>query len=132
MKVWKLIQALSLCDPEETVVFPIGVSQVTIGALPVLQIGSVNRGFDWDSGKVFLLPGEESRLTVMSKNEYTELIQYKHLVSGMRGKKDIAHLSDVFVKKDFVIEKLKKLIDVQELESFEIPALITEITEEKL
>lgn len=48
---------------------------------------------------------------------------------GMRGKQDIAHLSDVFVKKDFVIERL---INVEELEPFEVSDLITDIYERQL
>lgn len=130
MKVWELIGALSLCDPKDEVVVPVELAHTTIGGTPCRVISKVTRGFDWDSKTVFL--DVDDKLTPMTKAEFTEHIQYRQLVSGLRGKQDIVHLSDVFVKKDFVIDCLKRLINVQELEPHEIPSLICTIEKEKL
>lgn len=132
MKVSELIAELQKCNPDHQVAIPIEVGHVTIGGTPRRGVEFVTNGFDWDGSTVFLDIDREERLTVMSKEEYIELIRYKQLVSGMRGKQDIDHLSEVFVKKDFVIERLKRLVNVEELESFEIPDLITDILEEEL
>lgn len=132
MKVSELIAELQKCNPDHQVVIPVEVRNVTLGGTPRREVEFVTQGFDWDSRTVFLDIVRDERLTVMSKEEYIELIRYKQLVSGVRGKQDIENLSDVFVKKDFVIERLKRLIDVEELELFEISDLITDITEEKL
>lgn len=132
MTVWQLIQALSLCDPNDKVVIPVEVGHVTIGRLPNLPVDSVRRGHDWDDKTVFLNVDPEKRLTPMQKGEYIELIRYKQLVSGLRGKQDIEHLSDVFVRKDFVLNRLSRLVNVEELEPFEVSDLITDIREEKL
>ncbi|QYC52434.1 hypothetical protein [Salmonella phage SSBI34] len=132
MKVNDLIELLWTCDPDADVVIPVEVGHITIGALPTVGVEGVSNGFDWDSGKVFLKVSDDKRLTTMSREEYSEHIRYKQLVSGLRGKQDIAHLSDVFVKKGFVIERLKRLINVEELESFEVSDLITDIYEEQL
>ncbi|WWT49367.1 hypothetical protein [Escherichia phage vB_EcoM-LTH01] len=132
MKVSELIEELQKCRPDDKVSIPVEVGHVTIGGTPRREVEAVYRGFDWDSKQVFLHICADERLTVMSKEEYIELIRYKQLVSGMRGKQDIEHLSDVFVKKDFVIERLQRLSHVEELETFEISNLISEIIEEKL
>lgn len=132
MKVSELIAELQQCNPDHQVAIPVEVGHVTLGGTPRREVEAIYRGFDWDSRTVFLHIGDQDRLTVMSKEEYIELIRYKQLVSGVRGKQDIKHLSDVFVKKDFVIERLKRLINVEELETFEISDLITDIYEEKL
>lgn len=132
MKVSELIAELQKCNPDHQVAIPVEVRNVTLGGTPRREVEFVTQGFDWDSRTVFLDIVRDERLTVMSKEEYIELIRYKQLVSGVRGKQDIENLSDVFVKKDFVIERLKRLIDVEELELFEISDLITDITEEKL
>jgi len=105
---------------------------VTLGGTPRVGVESAHNGFDWDQGTVFLKLEAGKMLTDISREEYTEHLRYKQLVSGVRGKQDIEHLSDVFVKKDFVINRLKRLIDVEELEPFEISGLITDILEEKL
>lgn len=135
MTVWELIGLLSQCQPGDRVSVPIEVGHVTIGRTPCRDIEGIERGFDWDSKNVFLHIGDQDRLTVMSKDEYIELIRYKQLVSGVRGKQDIEHLSEVFVKKDFVVERLRGIssrLAEGKLESFEISDLITDITEEKL
>lgn len=132
MKVSELIAELQQCNPDHQVAIPVEVGHVTMGGTPRREVEAIYRGFDWDSRTVFLHIGDQDRLTVMSKEEYIELIRYQQLVSGVRGKQDIKHLSDVFVKKDFVIERLKRLINVEELEPFEISDLITDIYEEKL
>lgn len=132
MKVKDLIDELQKCNPNDRVSIPVEVGYLSIGGTPRRDVAAVYRGFDWDSKTVFLHIGDQERLTVLSREEYTELVQYKQLVSGLRGKKDIEHLSDIFVKKDFVIKRLKRLLSVEELERFEIADLITDITEEKL
>lgn len=132
MKVSELIVELQQCDPNDRVCIPVEVGHVTLGGTPRREVEAIYRGFDWDSRTVFLHIGDQDRLTVMTKEEYIELIRYKQLVSGMRGKQDIGHLSDVFVKKDFVIAKLQRLAHLEELEHYEIPTLINKIIEEKL
>lgn len=132
MKVKELIEKLSKVNPEDEVVVAIHKGQPTLGGTPSVKITDTRVGFDWDSGEVFLILDEGKVLTDMSRDEYTEHIRYKQLVGGLRGGQDIKHLSDVFVRKDFVIERLKRLINVEELESFEVPDLITDIYEEKL
>lgn len=132
MKVSELIEELQKCRPDDKVSIPVEVGHVTIGGTPHREVEAVHNGFDWDSKQVFLHICADERLTVMSKEEYIELIRYKQLVSGMRGKQDIEHLSDVFVKKDFVIDRLQRLTHDEELESLKISNLIIDITEEKL
>ncbi|QQG33504.1 hypothetical protein [Pectobacterium phage PcCB7V] len=132
MKVKELIEQLEKCNPEDTVAVQVDKAFVTIGGTPCVGVDSAYSGFDWNHGTVFLKLEDGKMLTDITREEYYEHIRYKQLVSGLRGKQDIAHLSDVFVKKDFVIERLKRLINVEELESFEISGLITDIHEEKL
>lgn len=132
MKVKELIEQLQKCNPEDKVAVQIDKGFVTIGGTPRVGVESAHSGFDWDDGTVFLKLEDGKMLTDITREEYHEHIRYKQLVSSLRGKQDIAHLSDVFVKKDFVIERLKRLINVEELESFEISDLITDVYEEKL
>lgn len=132
IKVKELIEQLQKCNPEDKVAVQIDKGFVTIGGTPRVGVESAHNGFDWDHGTVFLKLENGKMLTDITREEYYEHIRYKQLVSGMRGKQDIAHLSDVFVKKDFVIERLKRLINVEELEPFEVSDLITDIYEEKL
>lgn len=132
IKVKELIEQLQKCNPEDKVAVQIDKGFVTIGGTPRVGVESAHNGFDWDHGTVFLKLEDGKMLTDITREEYYEHIRYKQLVSGMRGKQDIAHLSDVFVKKDFVIERLKRLINVEELEPFEVSDLITDIHEEKL
>lgn len=132
MTVWELIQALALCQPGDKVAIPIVTSYTTVGRSPSEQIASVTKGFDWNDGMVYLNIGEDKQLTPMSREEYTSHIRYKSLVGSLRGREDVAHLSDVYVKKDFVIERLTRMINVEELEPFEVSDLITDIQEEKL
>lgn len=132
MKVSELISELQKCNPEDKVAVQIDKGFVTIGGTPRVGVESAHNGFDWDHGTVFLKLENGKMLTDITREEYYEHIRYKQLVSGMRGKQDIAHLSDVFVKKDFVIERLKRLINVEELEPFEVSDLITDIYEEQL
>ena len=132
MKVKELIEELQKCNPEDKVAVQIDKGFVTIGGTPRVGVDSAHSGFDWDHGTVFLKLEGGKMLTDITREEYYEHIRYKQLVSGLRGKQDIAHLSDVFVKKDFVIERLKRLINVEELEPFEVSDLITDIYEEKL
>lgn len=132
MTVWELIGELSKCQPGDKIVVPVEVAHVTIGGEPCEEIVRATRGFDWNSKTVFLDIDPESRLTVMSKEEYIDLVRYKQLISSVRGRQDIEHLSDVFVKKDFVLERLQRLAHCEELEPFEIANLIKDIIEEKL
>lgn len=132
MKVKDLIEQLQNCNPEDKVAVQIDKGFVTIGGTPRVGVDSAHNGFDWDHGTVFLKLEDGKMLTDITREEYHEHIRYKQLVSGMRGKQDISHLSDVFVRKDFVMERLKRLINVEELEPFEISDLITDIREEKL
>lgn len=132
MKVSELIAELQQCRPDDRVSIPVEVGHVTLGGTPRREVEAVYQGFDWDSKQVFLHVCADERLTVMSKEEYIELIRYQQLVSGMRGKQDIEHLSDIFVKKDFVIERLMRLVNVEELEPFEVSDLITDVREERL
>lgn len=132
MKVKDLMEQLLNCNPEDKVAVQIDKGFVTLGGTPRVGVESAHNGFDWDQGTVFLKLEAGKMLTDISREEYTEHLRYKQLVSGVRGKQDIEHLSDVFVKKDFVIDRLKRLIDVEELEPFEISGLITDILEEKL
>lgn len=129
MKVKELIEQLQNCNPEDKVEVQIDKGFVTIGGTPSVEVESLRKGFDWDHGTVFLGLKDGKMLTDITREEYYEHIRYKQLVSGMRGKQDIGHLSDIFVKKDFVIEKLKY---VENLESYEVRDLITAIYEEKL
>lgn len=132
MTVWELIGMLAQCKPGDTVAIPVVTGHVTIGRSPNLEVDSLRRGFDWDDGVVFLQVSDDNRLTPMSKEEYSEHIRYKQLVSGIRGKADIDHLSDRYVRKDFVLDRLKRLINVEELEPFEVADLIHDIQEERL
>lgn len=127
MKVKDLIAELSECNPEDKVALPIELSHATLGGSPCVYIDSVWAGFDWDRGTVFLYPPDKQALTLLSKDEYNELIQYKQLASSMRGRQDLAGLSDVFVRKEFIIELLTKLSDVD----FDTET-IRKIKEEKL
>ncbi|ARB11630.1 hypothetical protein CB7_177 [Pectobacterium phage vB_PatM_CB7] len=132
MKVKELIEQLEKFNPEDTVAVQIDKGFVTIGGTPRVGVDSAHSGFDWDHRTVFLKLEDGKMLTDITWEEYYEHIRYKQLVSGLRGKEDIAHLLDVFVKKDFVIGRLKRLINVEELESFEVSDLITDIHEEQL
>lgn len=132
MKVSELISELQKCNPEDKVAVQIDKGFVTIGGTPRVGVESAHNGFDWDHGTVFLKLEGGKMLTDISREEYTEHIRYKQLVSGMRGKQDIEHLSDIFVKKDFVINRLLRLVNVEELEPFEVSDLITDIREERL
>ena len=136
MTVYELIGLLTHCSPTDKVAIPVEVGHITIGGEPRLDVESVRRGFDWSSGTVFLHGTDETRLTVMSKEEYIQLIRYKQLVSGMRGKEDIEHLSDVFVKKDVVLQLLRqltaKLSDGSGIDCSDVNDIINEIYEEKL
>lgn len=132
MKVSELISELQKCDPEDKVAVQIDKGFVTIGGTPRVGVESAHSGFDWDHGTVFLKLEDGKMLTDISREEYYEHIRYKQLVSGMRGKQDIEHLSDLYVRKDFVMERLKRLINVEELEPFEVSDLITDIYEERL
>ncbi|AFH21097.1 hypothetical protein CL97_gp213 [Cronobacter phage CR9] len=132
MKVKELIEQLQNCNPEDKVAVQIDKGFVTIGGTPRVGVESAHNGFDWDHGTVFLKLERGKMLTDISREEYTEHIRYKQLVSGMRGKQDIEHLSDIFVKKDFVINRLLRLVNVEELEPFEVSDLITDIREERL
>lgn len=132
MKVSELISELQKCNPEDKVAVQIDKGFVTIGGTPRVGVESAHNGFDWDHGTVFLKLEGGKMLTGISREEYTEHIRYKQLVSGMRGKQDIEHLSDIFVKKDFVINRLLRLVNVEELEPFEVSDLITDIREERL
>lgn len=132
MKVSELISELQKCNPEDKVAVQIDKGFVTIGGTPRVGVESAHNGFDWDHGTVFLKLEGGKMLTDISREEYTEHIRYKQLVSGMRGKQDIEHLSDIFVKKDFVINRLLRLVNVEELEPFEVSDLITDIKEERL
>lgn len=132
MKVSELISELQKCNPEDKVAVQIDKGFVTIGGTPRVEVDSAHQGFDWDHGTVFLKLTDGKMLTDITREEYYEHIRYKQLVSGMRGKQDIAHLSNVFVRKDFVMERLRRLINVEELEPFEVSDLITDIREEKL
>lgn len=132
MKVKDLIAELQECNPEDAVIIPIEKGFPTMGGTPGVELEAIYRGFDWDSRRVFLHVGDGNRLTLMSKEEYTSLIRYKQLVMGMRGKEELAGLSDIFVKKDFVIGRLNRLTNVEELETSEVLDLITDIVKEKL
>lgn len=132
MKVKELIEQLRNCNPEDKVAVQVDKGFVTIGGTPRVGVESTRNGFDWDHGTVFLKLEDGKMLTDITREEYYEHIRYKQLVSGMRGKQDIDHLSDIFVKKDFVIERLKRLVNVEELESFEVSDLITDVREERL
>ncbi len=112
MKVKDLIAELNQCNPEDDVVIPVELGYPTLGGHPIVNLSRIERGFDWDSRKVFLYPDEGKSLTPMSKDQYTSLIQYKQLVMGMRGKEELASLSDIFVRKEFVINLLKTLSEV--------------------
>lgn len=132
MKVKDLIEQLQNCNPEDKVAVQIDKGFVTIGGTPRVGVDSAHNGFDWDHGTVFLKLEDGKMLTDITREEYYEHIRYKQLVSGMRGKQDIEHLSDIFVKKDFVIERLMRLVNVEELEPFEVSDLITDVREERL
>lgn len=132
MKVSELISELQKCDPEDKVAVQIDKGFVTIGGTPRVEVDSAHQGFDWDHGTVFLKLADGKMLTDITREEYYEHIRYKQLVSGMRGKQDIAHLSNVFIRKDFVLDRLSRLVNVEELEPFEVSDLITDIREEKL
>lgn len=135
MKVKELIAELSRANPEDKVAVEIDKGFVTIGGTPRVDVEAVRNGFDWDHGTFFLLLEDGKMLTDITREEYYEHIRYKQLVSGMRGKQDIEHLSDIFVKKDFVLPRLleisRRLVS-DELETFEVSDLITDILEEKL
>jgi hypothetical protein len=132
VKVSELISELQKCNPEDKVAVQIDKGFVTIGGTPRVGVESAHNGFDWDHGTVFLKLEGGKMLTDISREEYTEHIRYKQLVSGLRGKQDIEHLSNIFVKKDFVINRLLRLVNVEELEPFEVSDLITDIREERL
>lgn len=129
MKVKELIERLSKVSPEYEVAVEIHKGQTALGGTPSVKITDTRVGFDWDSGKVFLILDEGKVLTDMSREEYIEHIRYKQLVGGLRGNHDIKHLSEVFVRKEFVISLL---LDVLENKSQDLYSVITKINEEKL
>lgn len=132
MKVKELIEQLLNCNPEDKVAVQIDKGFVTVGGTPRVGVESASSGFDWDHGTVFLKLEAGKMLTDVSREEYLEHIRYKQLVTGLRGRQNIELLSDVFVRKDFVIGRLTHLVDVEELEQYEVPNLITDIKKEKL
>lgn len=135
MKVKELIEELSQSNPEDKVAVSIDKGFVTMGGTPRVGVDSVFNGFDWDHGTVFLKLEDGKMLTDITREEYYEHIRYKQLVTGMRGKQDIAHLSDIFVKKEVVISRLILLTErlmAGTMENFEINDLIKDIEEEKL
>lgn len=109
MKVSELIEVLQQVDGNLDVAIPVELGHVTMGGQPYRTILRVDQGFDWDSGKVFLKP--EDKLTVLSQEEYIELIRYKQLISSMRGHQDRKQLDDIFIKKDKVREILHDIFD---------------------
>lgn len=127
MKVKDLIAELSECNPEDKVALPIELAHATLGGSPCVYIDAVWRGFDWDSGTVFLYPPDKQALTLLSKEEYNELVEYRQLASSVLGRRTMEDLSDTFVRKSFVIELLTKLSDVE----FDTET-IRKIKEEKL
>lgn len=135
MKVKDLIAELQKCNPEDKVAVQVDKGFITIGGTPRVEVDSTRNGFDWDHGTVFLQMKDGKMLTDITREEYYEHIRYKQLVSGLRGKQDIEHLSDIFVKKDFVLPRLleisRRLVS-GEIETFEVSDLITDICEEKL
>lgn len=113
MKVKDLIAELQECNPEDNVALPIELPYATLGGSPRVDVDAVWRGFDWDSGTVFLYPPDKQALTLLSKEEYHKLVEYKQLASSALGRKTMQGLSDVFVRKAFVVDLLTKLSDVE-------------------
>lgn len=56
MLVKELMYILSSCEPNDRVSILIQKPFTTIGGTPVAEIKSVSVGFDWDKGKVMIVP----------------------------------------------------------------------------
>lgn len=63
-----LIASHQLYPMERTVTIPVTLPYVTAGGSPCVALKSVNVGFDWDSGKIFLVPEEP----LMKVADFTE------------------------------------------------------------
>ena len=72
MKVQELIDALERINnfhPNQEVFIPVRAKFTTIGGSPCVGLKHVNAGFDWDSGKVFLVPDSEVTKSIDSEVE---------------------------------------------------------------
>lgn len=130
MKAWQLINILSSGNPDDDVVIPVVSANVTIGRSPTEEVTSVRRGFDWDSGRVFLQIGENKQLTTMSREEYNEHIRYKQVVSSLSGYEARQKFLEEYVHKDVVLRRLHELnnrLINGKLENFEIADLIHDL-----
>lgn len=55
MKVKQLIEELKNCDQELDVVIEDNTIKNYCGTMPSKEIGGIYQGFDWDSGKVYIM-----------------------------------------------------------------------------
>ena len=59
MTVSELIKKLEDCKRSAEVSILVKPTKRCVGSTPCVGIGEIMVGFDWDCGKVFLLPGKE-------------------------------------------------------------------------
>lgn len=128
MTVWELIGMLSKCKPTDKVVIPVELGHATVGASPSREVTTVERGFDWNDKKV-MLGIEEGKLTVLTHDEYRDLIKYKQLVSSARGHSEIGLLNDHYVRRSQIT---KVLLDNLEPDSEALCAILLKMGELKL
>lgn len=59
MTVSKLIEKLKTCDQSADISILVKPKERCVGGTPCVGIGEIVVGFDWDCGKVFILPDKE-------------------------------------------------------------------------
>jgi len=75
MKVSELIKELQKCDPNHTVAINVQTLGLSLGPSPSVTPDRVIKGFDWNSGSVFLTFGEKN-LALLEREEYLNLIKF--------------------------------------------------------
>lgn len=111
MKVKELISHLETFNPEDKVVLSVAADRITMGGSPLVDIDNVIGGFDWDHGKVFLHPPIGINLIQTTRDRFRELIEWKQLVSGIRGKGDIEEAKKNFIRREDLRDTLSKTIE---------------------
>lgn len=75
MIVSELIEELQKCDPKNTVAVRVGTLGLSLGSSPSVTPEHVVKGFDWNSGNVFLEFGDKN-LALLDSEEYSNLIKF--------------------------------------------------------
>lgn len=111
MKVKDLIAQLEAFDPEHKVSLSVDVDRVTMGGSPRVDIDNVIGGIDWDDKVVFLHPPIGINLIQTTRDRFRELIEWKQLVSGLRGKGNIDEAKKNFIRREDLRDTLTKMIE---------------------